>query len=400
MGDGGKQAPRRLLGDAAEANTQGEVTPQKDGPPGHAREERAEALSAELDRTQSLSDADQTEADSDQTAADADEAASASDEASSYSDQQGSDRDQAAADADQAVADRDETTGPHTERTTELYEDSRSTRSYSADTRLAATAQRSAAQSERSRQELAREQTARRRDETAALRDRVAEQRDRAASLADRRALTSESVAVTDALQQVLKSSAAVREQAAADRARAADDRVRAAVDRQHAAEHRRQARIAVQRAQLDSLTGVFMRDLGRETLQHEIDRCRRSGEPFVLGFMDVDGLKALNDAEGHAAGDALLQAVVAALKAKLRSYDPIVRVGGDEFLCGFVSAKLGAAERRAREISDAVRDGSPAGTVSIGLAELRDRDTLESLTARADADMYARKSRVSGARP
>lgn len=373
------------------------MTRQDGGRDGGGRD-RDEDLprSADLDRAQSLSDADQTHADSDQTAADADEGSSAADEASSYSDQQDSDRDQAASDSDQAVADRDETAGDASPRNAEHYEDSRATRSYATGTRIATTARRGSAQSERSRQELAREQTARRRDETAAMRDRVAEQRDQAAALADRRARASETV--TEALELVLGASAAAREQAAADRTRAADDRVRAAVDRDHAAEERRQARIAVQRAQLDSLTGVYMRDLGRVTLQHEIDRCRRSGEPFVLGFIDVDGLKALNDTKGHAAGDALLQAVVAALKSKLRSYDPIVRVGGDEFLCGFVSAEIEAAERRALEIRNAVREGTPPGTVSIGLAVLQDRDTLESLTARADADMYARKSQTPGA--
>jgi len=131
------------------------------------------------------------------------------------------------------------------------------------------------------------------------------------------------------------------------------------------------------------------MRDLGGIALRHEIDRSRRSGEPFVLAYIDVDGLKELNDSQGHAAGDELLQAVVDAVQSKLRSYDPVVRVGGDEFLCGFTNTELDVAERRVAEIRDAVEHGPAAGSVTVGLACLVENDTLEDLTARADADMY-----------
>jgi diguanylate cyclase (GGDEF)-like protein len=135
------------------------------------------------------------------------------------------------------------------------------------------------------------------------------------------------------------------------------------------------------------------MRDLGRITLQHEIDRARRSGQPFVLGFVDVDGLKERNDAQGHSAGDQMLQGVVVALRTTLRSYDPVVRIGGDEFLCGFTNTSLEASRRRAEDIQTAVEEGPTAGSVTIGLASLGDEnDTLTDLTARADADMYARK--------
>jgi diguanylate cyclase (GGDEF)-like protein len=127
--------------------------------------------------------------------------------------------------------------------------------------------------------------------------------------------------------------------------------------------------------------------------LQHEIDRSRRSGQPFALAFVDVDGLKELNDREGHAAGDAMLREVVAALKAQMRPYDPVVRIGGDEFLCGFTDTTLDASRRRVEEIRIALARGS-AASVSIGLATLGERDTLEMLVARADADMYSRKQR------
>lgn len=230
------------------------------------------------------------------------------------------------------------------------------------------------------------DETARLRDLTAVSRDRVAEVRDRAAARQEE-ALRAADEPDESAVQELLAASAAVRRQAAADRARAAADRAQAAADRRH-------ARIELQRAQLDNLTGVYMRDLGRATLQHEIDRSRRSGEPFVLAFVDVDGLKELNDREGHAAGDVLLQTVVGALRSKLRSYDPIVRVGGDEFLCGLTNTDLDASRRRVAEIRAAVEQGSAAASVTVGLAMLRDGDTIDDLTVRADAAMYAHKVR------
>jgi diguanylate cyclase (GGDEF)-like protein len=237
-----------------------------------------------------------------------------------------------------------------------------------------------------------------RRDETALLRDLMASLQDLAAERRDRAAGRHEEALLAavesrdSTIRALLAASGGVRGHAAAARACAASDRQQAAAHRAQAAADRRQARIDLQRAQLDSLTGVYMRDLGRVTLQHEIDRSRRSGEPFVLAFVDVDGLKGLNDREGHAAGDALLQAVVGALKSKLRSYDPIVRVGGDEFLCGFTNTELDASQRRAEEIRAAVEHGPAAGSITVGLASLGASDTLDDLTARADVDMYSHK--------
>jgi diguanylate cyclase (GGDEF)-like protein len=85
---------------------------------------------------------------------------------------------------------------------------------------------------------------------------------------------------------------------------------------------------------------------------------------------------------------------VVVALRAELRSYDAIVRVGGDEFLCGFTATKLEACRRRVEEIRAALAQGPAAASISVGLAVLGERDTLEMLIARADADMYSGKQR------
>jgi two-component system cell cycle response regulator len=214
------------------------------------------------------------------------------------------------------------------------------------------------------------------RDEAARLRDLTAQARDLAADLRDRGA-------AADGMAY---------DEAAADRASAANDRRLAAEDRASALAYRQQVRVALDQAHSDGLTGAQRRDLGRITLQHEIERSRRSQEPFALAFVDVDGLKELNDRDGHAAGDALLQAVVAALRTGRRSYDPIVRVGGDEFLCGFTNTNLTASRRRIEEIRESLERSDAAASISVGLAMLGERDTLEKLIARADADMYSGK--------
>jgi diguanylate cyclase (GGDEF)-like protein len=341
-------------------------------------------------REQELSDLDQTASDADQTASDADQTAVDADGAASIADQQHADHDQDASDRDQATADRERADASLDSSARLTYDASRAERADSSAAREATAARRAATA-------LARTGRAQGRDETARLRDRTANTRDRAAEARDQVA-DSETDALLgdretgDPFRSFLARSQTNRGQAASDRTRAAGDRQRAASDRVHAGGDRDQALINLQRAQRDSLTGVYMRELGRATLQHEVDRSRRSGEPFVLAFVDVDGLKALNDADGHAAGDGLLRSVVGALTSKMRSYDPIVRVGGDEFLCGFTNMGLDASERRIEEIRAAVTEGTAGGSITVGLACLGATDTLEELTARADRNMYAHK--------
>jgi diguanylate cyclase (GGDEF)-like protein len=241
--------------------------------------------------------------------------------------------------------------------------------------------------------ETRRNEVARLRDETAGSRDRAADVRDRTAKHEGDALLHTQHPRAA-AVRALVAASEEIREFAAADRASAANDRRLAAADRLQASTDSSEARIELEQAQLDGLTGAHRRDQGRIALQHEIDQARRSSEPFVLAFIDVDGLKQLNDREGHVAGDVLLRAVVVALRGKLRADDPIVRVGGDEFLCGFTNTKLEAATRRVEEIRATLQQVAAQASISVGLATLGERDTLEKLIARSDADMYSGKQR------
>ncbi len=109
-----------------------------------------------------------------------------------------------------------------------------------------------------------------------------------------------------------------------------------------------------------DELTGVLNRQAGFAALGRDLDRCRRAGERFVIGYLDVDGLKDVNSTDGPRAGDELLRKVTAALRATLRSYDVIMRLGGDEFLFSLPGADMATAELRANEFGVILAEESP----------------------------------------
>lgn len=324
------------------------------------------------------SSADQMVADADQSAADADQVSSDIDQTASDRDQTGADLDQLASDQDQATADRDRAAHPDLSPDAERsYEASRESRE--------------GASSERLGNRIRRQTAARDRDEAATDRDRMAEIRDEGGRGRDALATDLE-LPSSEREAQLLHELEELRAQAAADRVRAAEDRARAASDRAKSAHEGDRLDAELQSAHLDELTGAYRREMGRLAITHEIDRVRRSGEPLVVAFVDVDELKTVNDRDGHAAGDRVLQSVVRAMRARLRSFDPISRYGGDEFVCGLGGTDLAEAERRFDLIGVAIEADAGVG-ISVGFAELEPGDTADGLTERADAAMLGVKA-------
>lgn len=107
--------------------------------------------------------------------------------------------------------------------------------------------------------------------------------------------------------------------------------------------------------------------------------------------MIDLDGLKETNDTLGHAAGDALIQKAAAAIRAGVRSDDPVARIGGDEFAVLLRDCTTGAAAER----GDGIRRSLAAAGVlaSVGVAAAEPGDGLVAALRAADAAMYAEKS-------
>jgi diguanylate cyclase (GGDEF)-like protein len=225
-------------------------------------------------------------------------------------------------------------------------------------------------------------------DKAASDADRTASDRDDTAQRRERRALlVEEAIAGSDA--PVAAKVEQLREQAAHDRAGAAADRERAAEERSEATAERARLEAELHGAYLDGLTGAFRREVGRHALALEIDRARQADGRFVLARIDVDGLEGINERAGHATGDHVLRTLVGIMRSGLRSYDPIVRMGGDDFACGIAGAELDEVDLLFYEVERSMQADTGVG-ISVGTAALADGESIEQITARADAALLA----------
>jgi diguanylate cyclase (GGDEF)-like protein len=150
-----------------------------------------------------------------------------------------------------------------------------------------------------------------------------------------------------------------------------------------------------------DSLTGLFNRRYLEETLERELRRAARKGQPLAVVMLDVDHFKRVNDTFGHDAGDAVLRSLAATLRAAVRGSDIICRYGGEEFIAMLPEAGLETALQRAEalraavartEVSDGRQKIGPV-TLSLGVAAYPEHgETPAALIARADEALYAAK--------
>jgi diguanylate cyclase (GGDEF)-like protein len=153
--------------------------------------------------------------------------------------------------------------------------------------------------------------------------------------------------------------------------------------------------------ATTDALTGLSNRHAMEETFPREVSRCLQSNQPVSLIMIDVDQFKAFNDMFGHVAGDRALTVVAHILQKQFRPRDLLVRFGGDEFavlLPGMgVTEALAIAERVRDAVSGTTGDGEDSliqvpVQVSMGVAELEQGETFDSLLRAADAALYRAK--------
>jgi diguanylate cyclase (GGDEF)-like protein len=153
--------------------------------------------------------------------------------------------------------------------------------------------------------------------------------------------------------------------------------------------------------SQTDALTGLANRRALSSLLEKELRRSLRYGTPASLLLIDVDGLKQVNDNQGHSAGDHVLRSVADAIAEGLRDTDVGARWGGDEFAIvapnTTTEAALRSAERLVVRVAKAgSHDPRRTTTVSVGIATFDPAHTqdcdLERLLRAADEALYRAK--------
>ncbi len=148
-----------------------------------------------------------------------------------------------------------------------------------------------------------------------------------------------------------------------------------------------------------DPLTGALNRRGFIEALERELARARRYQRQFVLAYVDVRGLKAVNDTEGHRAGDLLLREAVELLRHSARADDVVGRIGGDELgiVLGEIGPKgAGAVTQRIQANVASRRETlglQSAWDLTIGTASFPgDGQTAEELLRAADMRLYEQR--------
>lgn len=162
---------------------------------------------------------------------------------------------------------------------------------------------------------------------------------------------------------------------------------------------HRKREQVLATVALRDELTGIYNRRGWFALAEHELERARRAEQSRVLVFVDVDGLKQVNDVLGHREGDRAIRDAARVLTAATRSSDFVGRLGGDEFVVLLSDGgEPAVARRRVHEALDRHNARSGAGfelRLSLGI-EVWDPASpcgLDKLVRRAHAVMYVDKA-------
>lgn len=161
--------------------------------------------------------------------------------------------------------------------------------------------------------------------------------------------------------------------------------------------------RLALEREQLkadtDRLTGLLNKEAFRERSEQAIAHARRYNHPVSLAFIDLDNFKQVNDTQGHARGDKLLQEFSETIIATIRKTDIAGRIGGDEFCIFFPETDhimvRAAVEKLTRALDIMTSQSGWQITASLGVVSCKEIDeTFDALLGKADKLMYEAKSR------
>lgn len=148
-----------------------------------------------------------------------------------------------------------------------------------------------------------------------------------------------------------------------------------------------------------DALTNLLNRGGFNELASRQLRRCREDGQPVSVLLMDLDHFKRVNDEHGHDAGDRMLCAFAETVRAYSRPTDLLARYGGEEFCALLPNTDQGEATmvaERVRQqfsrITVPINHGMLGATVSIGVAQVAESETMDLAIQRADAALYVAK--------
>ena len=151
--------------------------------------------------------------------------------------------------------------------------------------------------------------------------------------------------------------------------------------------------------SRIDALTGLYNRRHMDERLREELEVFKRLQEEFSVMIADIDDFKVVNDTHGHEVGDQVLKILAEALCSSVREYDIVSRWGGEEFL--LLLPGLGEADAydraeklrsKVQEITCSQADPFLCVTITIGVATIRENESVSQLINRADVALYQGK--------
>ncbi len=153
-----------------------------------------------------------------------------------------------------------------------------------------------------------------------------------------------------------------------------------------------------------DHLTGLYLRRYMNDVLENLIYSYSRYKKVFSVIMMDLDNFKSINDTYGHLAGDEVLKVIGSVLKTSTRKSDIPIRYGGDEFIVILPETKLDDAVVVARKIKDKINsikfkksEIEFKCSLSLGVTQVKDEDTMESILDRVDQALYKTKENAKG---